>query len=157
MGTSSINCCEISKETNKSNKVEIETNFTNSLSVNDKIFKTAKTSISSVLNPKLYLDEKTKKIIRIQSLLRAFLVKSKFKRRLKYQTKNLIDFFKDDDLICPVNNINEYVSSSIINVENQIKSKEGVFSNPKVANSIFKPNLFCSFLLLADLQIFKGM
>lgn len=131
-----VNCCEHPKGETPFNQGEIETKV-GTVST-DRLTKTPKSHVS-VNKPHLLLDKKSYHIVKIQSLLRAFLIKAKFQKRLNYQKQILHEFFKTQGVLCEHNDINIYVHPKVKAFEKEIKERKGIYSNENIPSDIMKP------------------
>jgi len=133
-----VNCCEIPKDTQKE---EIETHLTGHV---DHSRAGLKTSVSEnkeykeIPKPKVVYDKKTEKIMKIQSIVKRFLTKGKFSKRIELQQIALKEFFRTHGVLCNVDDIDYYVNPKVLQVEKNLKNRKGIYSNPNIPNNILQ-------------------
>lgn len=157
-----INCCEQPRDGIQFQD-EIETKIGSTSS--DQILRTPKSCTKLIRTSKSGYDKKTFSIVRIQSLLRAFVVKSKFKKRLEAQKKYLHEYFTNQGILCESNDVNTYVHPKVKFIENQLRQRKGVYSNENIPDYILKPinsksfyscEMPCAFLVEKDEKLSKN-
>lgn len=158
-----INCCEQPKD-GIQYQDEIETRIGSSSS--DRMLRTPKSCTKLIRTSKSGYDKRTFSIVRIQSLLRAFVVKSKFKKKLEAQKKYLHEYFATQGIICESNDINTYVHPKVKLIEKQIRQRIGIYNNPNIPNYVLKPivsksfyscEMPCAYLVEKDEKINKNI
>lgn len=133
MGT--VNCCEQPKETLQTE--EIETHLTNPDPSKANLIKTPIPN-EDTLKPKMFYDKKTERIIKIQSIMKRFLSKLKFNRRVGLQKLALKEYFRTQGVLCEKDNVDIYIHPIVKKIESQIIKKEGIYNNPNIPNNILE-------------------
>lgn len=133
-----INCCEQPKE---GYGHEIETHITapdnqECRSVND--LSSAHHTFKTALKPKQHYDAKTQKVIRIQAIVKRFLTKNKFNKKVTFHKLSLKEYFRTQGVLCEIDDINHYVNPYVREIEYKIRNKEGVYNNPNVPDDLFQ-------------------
>lgn len=131
-----VNCCEhANNEQIFTEQIETHNDFQS-----EKVFIKKQNTIKAAKQnkPQLNLSTEDKSIYKIQSLIRKFLVKSKFLSRFKNQKQFLSDYFKNQAIICEKNDINTYVHPKVLVIEKMIKNREGMYSNTNIPKNILQ-------------------
>ena len=135
-----VNCCETPKEclggkyeehfeTNEQFEYNDNNNDNNNNNTPDDYY---------ILKPKSQLDKKSLEIIKIQSTFKGFLKRKKFNAYIEKLRLSLKEYFKVNNILTEVDNINYFLSNKIIEIENNIKSRRGIFSNPNLPSNIYQ-------------------
>lgn len=133
-----VNCCEQPKE---GYNHEIETHLTSQDNQEDKPFNdlsSVNQSFKAALKPKQHYDAKTQRIIKIQSIAKRFLTKSKFIKKVTLHRLALKEFFRTQGVLCEKDDIDAYVNPYVRSIESQIKNREGVYNNPNIPRNLFQ-------------------
>lgn len=138
MGT--VNCCEQPKESFYTE--EIETHLTDSVNVKcnflDKCNKSENSNFKETFKPQVYLDKKTLQVVKIQAIVKRFLSKSKFSKRVSLQRLALKEYFRTQGVLCERDDIDSYVHPYVKVIENQIKNREGIYNNPNIPDNLMR-------------------
>lgn len=139
-----VNCCELPKDAQKE---EIETHLTINHGIENSRggFKTPNSSMKDILKPKIFFDKKTEKIMKIQSIIKRFLSKGKFNKKVQLQQYALKEYFRTRGVLCEVDDINYYVNPKIFEIEKKIIKREGIYANPNIPKDIMRDISFQPF------------
>ena len=125
MGTS-FNCCESNKTSTVINTEEIESHKP------DKD-KTKNPALDSLIGR-----ESQAKIAKIQTIYKGLKFYKKFFKNYIKRKAELIRYFKDNNYICEIDDINFYTCPKVKQVEDQIRNREGIYSNACIPDNLFK-------------------
>eukprot|EP00340_Litonotus_pictus_P004350 CAMPEP_0170518464 /NCGR_PEP_ID=MMETSP0209-20121228/4145_1 /TAXON_ID=665100 ORGANISM="Litonotus pictus, Strain P1" /NCGR_SAMPLE_ID=MMETSP0209 /ASSEMBLY_ACC=CAM_ASM_000301 /LENGTH=355 /DNA_ID=CAMNT_0010804033 /DNA_START=168 /DNA_END=1235 /DNA_ORIENTATION=+ len=74
--------------------------------------------------------------MRIQSIIRRFLSKAKFHKRITLQTLALKEFFRTHGVLCEQDDIDSFVSPFVRDIETRIRNREGIYSNSALPENL---------------------
>lgn len=135
----SIGCCQdLRNERNKRLSSELETHV-NEKDEEDRILNSSsKPSAARALSAEQLKDPKHRSAAKIQSVAKAKLFRSKFQEEHTRRKNALLGFFMKKNQLCKYDSVDHYVCPKVLQVENDIKTRQGVFNSRNLPGDFYR-------------------
>lgn len=133
-----VNCCEHANNENfYTEQIDTQNDFQ---SEKQYIKKQNTNTIKAVKEnkPNILLSKEDASLYKIQSVVRRFLIKSKFLKRFQNQKQFLADYFKNQAILCEYDEISKYIHPNVLVIEKMIKNREGMYNNVNIPKNILQ-------------------